>query len=378
MSIAEKKKATDAFIENLKGANLLGCSTVLADMIKEDFGKIYEVKKVKDKKFIKIDKEHLNKLRTKYSGKWSGKIKGSGSVLGIFKASASGSASNEQEDEYDSTASGKSLDEQLNELNTENVNDIQWKIEGERVVPKSIFVAKLNKASFSRSLVFNRIRKQSYDALFQRKITLSTMKFLARPVISKFPIGTVLSLSSLNALEYFDNDGNGFGDYLGWYLCDGKNGRPNLKGRFLVGYDENKNEYNKIGKTGGLDNVRLKIEEMPEHNHQENGHSHRVSITSSVAGSHAHTYKDVFYSERWNGFHDLIDVPHSIGQGAKSDQDNWGLQMTRSTYGNGEHSHHIHGSTDTAYSSISKTGNNEEHENRPPYYVVAYIIFLDA
>ncbi len=36
LSIAEKKKITDAVIETLREANLLGCSTVLTDMVKED------------------------------------------------------------------------------------------------------------------------------------------------------------------------------------------------------------------------------------------------------------------------------------------------------------------------------------------------------
>jgi hypothetical protein len=138
------------------------------------------LKKINDKKFIKTDKEHLNKLKAKYSKK------GSGSLKGIFGMQAKGSG--EIEDENESLASGKSLDEQLNELNTENVDDIQWKIECEKIVRKSIFVAKLNKASFSRSLIFNRIRKQSFDALFQRKITLWTIQYSSRPLINKFPI----------------------------------------------------------------------------------------------------------------------------------------------------------------------------------------------
>ena len=178
------------------------------DVIKEDFGKIYQLKKVDDKNFIKIDKEHLNKLKTKYSKK------GSGSLKGIFGMSAKGST--ESEDENDSLNSEKSLEEQLNELNTENVDDIQWKKEGDRIVPKSIFVAKLNKASFSRSLVFNRIRKQSFDALFQRKLTLSTLRYSSRPIINKFPIGTTIAVTSSDVLGYFDKDGKGFGDYLGW------------------------------------------------------------------------------------------------------------------------------------------------------------------
>jgi microcystin-dependent protein len=37
----------------------------------------------------------------------------------------------------------------------------------------------------------------------------------------------------------------------GWALCDGANGTPNLKGRFVVGYDGSDSDYNAIGKFGG-------------------------------------------------------------------------------------------------------------------------------
>ena len=56
--------------------------------------------------------------------------------------------------------SGKSLDEQLKILNKEHINDVQWDIVGDKVIPKSINVAKMNKASFSRSMsVFYKNKK---------------------------------------------------------------------------------------------------------------------------------------------------------------------------------------------------------------------------
>ena len=68
-------------------------------------------------------------------------------------------------------------------LNNEHTNDVQWDIVGDKVIPKSINVAKLNKASFSRSMSFTRIKKQLFDALFHRKIVLSTLKFTTTPLI---------------------------------------------------------------------------------------------------------------------------------------------------------------------------------------------------
>jgi microcystin-dependent protein len=66
----------------------------------------------------------------------------------------------------------------------------------------------------------------------------------------------------------------------------------------------------------------------------------------------------------------------SIGASTPHDWDNGGWQMTRTTYENGIHNHDLSGQSHTSHSSITKTGNNEKHENRQPFYVVAYIIFL--
>ena len=37
----------------------------------------------------------------------------------------------------------------------------------------------------------------------------------------------------------------------GWAFCDGMSGRPNLLGRFVVGYDPSNQDYNTIGNMGG-------------------------------------------------------------------------------------------------------------------------------
>ena len=120
----------------------------------------------------------------------------------------------------------------------------------------------------------------------------------------------------------------------------------------------------------------MKIGELPEHSHTDSGHSHYVSLTTSNGGQHSHTYKDVFFSEAY-GYHDTVALPNGFGTKGECDHDNDGLQMTRTTYEAGDHYHSISGQSQTSFANIAKTGNNEKHENRPPYYVVAYIVFLD-
>lgn len=49
----------------------------------------------------------------------------------------------------------------------------------------------------------------------------------------------------------------------GWFLCDGLDGRPNLKGQFIAGYDPDDPDYNAIGKPGGTKKVTLVGANMP-------------------------------------------------------------------------------------------------------------------
>ena len=59
----------------------------------------------------------------------------------------------------------------------------------------------------------------------------------------------------------------------GWYLCDGSNGTPDLRNRFILGAG---GSYS-VGATGGSSTINI-------------SHSHTYSFTSSWNGDHNHTY----------------------------------------------------------------------------------------
>jgi microcystin-dependent protein len=99
------------------------------------------------------------------------------------------------------------------------------------------------------------------------------LKFTTTPLTHQYPKGTILAVASQTVLGFF-KEGKGFGEYLGWYLCDGRSGRPDLKGRVLVGHDSYNQDYSLIGNTGGLSHVGLKTGELPEHTHTDSGHSY--------------------------------------------------------------------------------------------------------
>lgn len=115
----------------------------------------------------------------------------------------------------------------------------------------------------------------------------------------------------------------------GWALCDGGGSpaRPDLRGRFIVGYDPTDIDYNEIGVGADLGRkmVTLTALEMPSHTHGIN-EAKRSSGSSGAAR--------------------VSDIGHAPGDASNT------LRQTQAT------------------------GGGMPHENRPPYYTLAYIIKL--
>ncbi|SEO82806.1 hypothetical protein [Propionispora vibrioides] len=120
---------------------------------------------------------------------------------------------------------------------------------------------------------------------------------------------------------------------VNWNLCDGSNGTPDLRNRFVVGAGQEGgihtagvngpgSGYYSPGSIGGEDTHKLTIDEMPSHNHSIHGYG-GVSFKGSGG--------DI--------------VPSSGGSYTWTD-------------------------------GIYNTGSDQSHENRPPYYALAYIMKL--
>ena len=138
----------------------------------------------------------------------------------------------------------------------------------------------------------------------------------------------------------------------GWALCDGKNGTPNLKGRFIYGYGTNLG--NKLHNEGGSETHTLKINEIPSHNHG-------VSANMSNAGEHYHSLNNKIYKHR-QSFEGAAGYDHALKHAYGS---NWAWE----TNPNGNHKHNI-------YVLIHNKGGNGAHNNMPPYHVLAWIMKL--
>lgn len=120
----------------------------------------------------------------------------------------------------------------------------------------------------------------------------------------------------------------------GWGLCDGSSGRPDLRGKFIVGYNASDGDYNSVGNQGGEKRHTLTVAEMPSHSHSVND------------PGHLHSFPGVLPDGRG-------------GDGGKAAEP-------------------VGRNTNTAFTgiSINANGGGGDHENRPPYYTLAYIIKL--
>lgn len=92
----------------------------------------------------------------------------------------------------------------------------------------------------------------------------------------------------------------------GWAICDGTNGTPDLRGRFILGVSEK----HALGETGGEEKVTLTVDQMPKHAHSMGGTGYStagslsigfdvsapIRSTSLTGGDKAHNNMPPFYA----------------------------------------------------------------------------------
>lgn len=181
-------------------------------------------------------------------------------------------------------------------------------------------------------------------------------------------------------------------------LCDGQNGTPDLRDRFIVGAGGGYTP----GDTGGSSQVTLTEAQLATHSHGDgtystdvNTHQHETGTLVMDANTHQHgagTYKgsdnthkhSYSYSSAGGSGSELEQEGRPDGarlQGRSGDtSDNTHSHDVAGISDNDEHTHAISGSTaDHSHShditgSSGNAGSGQPHENRPPYYALAYIM----
>tara|TARA_B100002019_G_scaffold238657_1_gene213849 strand:+ start:270 stop:737 length:468 start_codon:yes stop_codon:yes gene_type:complete len=112
----------------------------------------------------------------------------------------------------------------------------------------------------------------------------------------------------------------------GWELCDGSNGTPDLRDKFVVG-----------AHSDGASNVSFNTAGTPSGHYAPGNTGGSVAHTLTVAQMPSHTH--FVYNQ--------ISGPGSYGEG---------------------------GGSGTTTGTTSAAGSSHAHENRPPYYALAYIM----
>lgn len=105
----------------------------------------------------------------------------------------------------------------------------------------------------------------------------------------------------------------------GWALCNGSNGTPDLRDRFIVGSGSSYS----VGNTGGSNSVNLNVNQIPSHTHSYVGH---------------------------------------IYPGSGPEQNQGGGPEDRTSFNVGK--------------TTGASGGGQAHENRPPYYALCFIVKL--
>ena len=126
----------------------------------------------------------------------------------------------------------------------------------------------------------------------------------------------------------------------GWYLCDGSNNTPDLRGRFVVGYHNGDGDYD-VNDTGGAKNVTLQSSEMPSHFHY-----------SFRSGNHG---------QLQNGSNLSANNYPGSGSGRANLYEGYNINSSGSVANVGK-------------TSNTPSGSTSAHENRPPYYALCYIM----
>ena len=154
----------------------------------------------------------------------------------------------------------------------------------------------------------------------------------------------------------------------GFVLCNGANGTPDLRNRFVIGASSDTTVTSStfagitLGsvtgyakRSGGSKDATLV------------SHSHTLSHTHTFSGSvtggtHSHTYIDQYV---------VIDNGYRPWPASNNDC----AQRNANVGGNGSHSHTYSGTTSAASTSTTNTqGSSSTNANLPPYYSLAFIM----
>lgn len=143
----------------------------------------------------------------------------------------------------------------------------------------------------------------------------------------------------------------------GWALCDGSNGTPDLRNKFLVGASSTA----PIGSAGGAQNVTLTTAHMPSHTHSNTlAINPTFNFNTTNNGNHTHGYNSFVGA---GGIHGVYGGGVPRGTNAQSSAA-------------GAHNHTYSGSLTNPTVSVPAEGGGQAFSILPPFYALAFIMKL--
>jgi microcystin-dependent protein len=165
------------------------------------------------------------------------------------------------------------------------------------------------------------------------------------------PLGTVIMYyGNISDATHFGADGKGLNGtpFENWQLCNGNNGSPDLRGMFVVGAG---GAY-KTGDKGGVERVKLIIKEMPRHSHWG----------QTEAAEPRLNYSGVAFNSMGTSYGIMVNRGVNDPNGYRPNM------LTTVGWSEITVNPHQH--------KIPLDGGDESHENRPPYFALAYLYKL--
>ena len=157
----------------------------------------------------------------------------------------------------------------------------------------------------------------------------------------------------------------------GWAICDGSNGTPDLRARFIVGAGNGSGAGNSnysVNNTGGAESVTLSTAQLPSHNHGLNNHTHSFSATTSNTNL-SHDHDTTFDNKKYFPGGGSTSIGYGGAGGYPADV----FSMSNAL---GDHNHTVSGTTGGNNGTTANAGSGNSHENRPPYYALMFIMKL--
>ena len=150
---------------------------------------------------------------------------------------------------------------------------------------------------------------------------------------------------------------------IGWVECNGSNGTPDLRNKFVIGGWWRSS----LGRRGGSFTHRLNSSHLPRHTHSILHNHHRHTGYTNTLGNHNHYWS----ASRQRAGTDDHNNTRELSKGDRSHSDR--INKTTTTSGNHRHSF-LTNYTGNHNHTVNYQGNSRPTVIVPPYYRLIYIM----